>query len=191
MIELTRSFADIKRTVGYKEGHLENDAEHSYQLAVACWMANQQYELGLKEDLILKYALVHDLVEVYAGDVDPFVGDQKAIANKKTEEEKAYKRLKEEYSQFSGMLQAIDQYEKKMDPEAQLVYVLDKFLPDVNLYLSHDDFYVRNRITIQDWRKWLDKKIGKLSLDNRLQALVDESVHHIETQYEGTFWQRT
>ena len=140
IINLAATFASVKRTTGYREGHLENDAEHSYQLALVCWSANEQYDLGLKDELILKFALVHDLIEIYVGDIDAF-DDKEKIATKKESEAKAFARLKAEYAPFEDMISAIERYEKKAEVEAQLVYVMDKFIVDANIHHSKGDYY--------------------------------------------------
>ena len=50
----------------------ENDVEHSYAVAMLCWYLHDALKLELDIAKILKYALVHDFVEVYAGDVNTF-----------------------------------------------------------------------------------------------------------------------
>ncbi len=72
ILDFTRflnSFRAIKRvifTVG--DGEPENDSEHSYQLAMMAWYIISAENLKLDRNLVIKYALVHNLVEVYAGD---------------------------------------------------------------------------------------------------------------------------
>jgi 5'-deoxynucleotidase YfbR-like HD superfamily hydrolase len=187
IINLAAKFATINRTIGYRDGHLENDAEHSYQLALVCWSANEQYKLGLNNELILKYALVHDLVEVYAGDTDAHDDEQK-IAQKKEREEKALEEFKADFK-FDEITTTIDRYEKKQDVEAQLVYVLDKFIPNTNIYFGQANYYLSRKIDISTWRKWLNSKIDFDSLNIKLKPLVEESIKEIETSYRDTFYQ--
>jgi len=187
IINLAAKFAAVNRTTGYRDGHFENDAEHSYQLALVCWSTNEQYYLGLNNELILKFALVHDLVELYADDTDAH-DDKQKIANKKEIEEKAFKDLKAEYK-FDEIIETIERYEKKKDVEAQLVYMMDKFIPDVNIHLSKGDYYHNRKIDLADWKKWLLSKIDYKTLDSRLKLLFDESVKEIESNFKDTFYQ--
>jgi len=189
IINLATKVADVKRTVGYRKGHFENDAEHSYQLALVCWSANKQYNLGLEDELILKFALVHDLVEVYAGDTDAH-DDKHKIKSKKENEEKAFEALKADYADFKEILETIQRYEKKHDAEAQLVYTLDKFIPDVNIHHSKGDYYRIRKIDITAWKKWLLNKIDYQSLNPKLKPLVDESINEIETNFNDTFYKK-
>lgn len=62
-------FRKIKRVVyNTGEDRLENDSEHSYQLTMIAWYIMDAYKLDLDRDLVIRYCLIHDLVEVYAGD---------------------------------------------------------------------------------------------------------------------------
>ena len=188
IIRLASKFATVLRTTGYREGHLENDAEHSYQLALVCWNANEQYNLSFQDELILKFALVHDLVESYAGDTDAH-DTQEALASKKDREIEAFQMLKIEYKQFEDMIHTIERYERKNDPEAQLVYLMDKLIPDVNVHFGRGDYYHSRKINLADWKKWLLRKINRESLHPKLIALLDESIREIETNFKDTFYQ--
>lgn len=67
--KLLNKFCDIERVIHSNGGdRLENDVEHSYRLAMLAWYIISSNKLSLDLDLVIKYALVHDLVEVYAGD---------------------------------------------------------------------------------------------------------------------------
>lgn len=83
LVTLTSDFAAVERVIRYRKDHFENDAEHSFQLAMLCWSANHQYALSLLDEKIIKYALIHDLVEVYAGDTDAQDDPEKIKTKKK------------------------------------------------------------------------------------------------------------
>lgn len=57
-----------RRIYATGENRLENDSEHSFQLAMVSWYIISTEKLKYDIDKIIKYALVHDLVEIYAGD---------------------------------------------------------------------------------------------------------------------------
>ena len=188
IIKLATQLATVERALGYRAGHLENDAEHSYQLALCCWSANEQYDLGLDNELIFKIAIAHDLVEVYAGDTDA-MGDPKEIALKEKKEEEAFTRLKEEYREFKDLLNTIERYESKQDEEAKLVYVVDKLIPDVNVYNGKGTYYKDKKLTCEDWKKWFFGKVDYEGLSPKLQSFVDESIHIIETEFITNFYE--
>ncbi|MBU2542487.1 HD domain-containing protein [Patescibacteria group bacterium] len=184
---LATRLSTINRAVRYENGHFENDAEHSFQLALVCWATNKQYNLDLNDELLLKLALIHDLVEVYAGDTDAF-GDKKDLDSKKEREEKALRKIKEEHPDFSEMSEVIERYERKKDVEAQLVFVLDKILADINIYQNKSDYYKDKKITIDAWKKWLFNKIDIESLDSKLKPLIKEFINEVETKHGEVFY---
>lgn len=187
IIKLAADFANVMRVLRYREGHTENDAEHSYQLAMTCWSTNHQYELELDDEKILKYALIHDLVELYAGDTDAF-GDKKKIAAKKKNEAAAFRKLKQNYPNFGEIFEAIDEYNRKINQEAHLVNVMDKLVAEANIRNSQDDYYQRRQVDIATWEKRLFDKIGYDALDPKLQAIVDEAVNDVKKTYQESFF---
>jgi len=56
----------------------ENDIEHSLTVAMLCWYIHDSLKLELDIAKILKYALTHDFVERYAGDVNTFASANKS-----------------------------------------------------------------------------------------------------------------
>lgn len=60
-------FRQIKRVMyATGEDRMENDMEHSYQLTMLAWYFIDAYNLNLDLNRVMRYSLVHDLVEVYA-----------------------------------------------------------------------------------------------------------------------------
>jgi putative hydrolase of HD superfamily len=47
---------------------LENAAEHSWHLAIACWSIARSFSIAVSEEKLIKLALLHDLGEIDAGD---------------------------------------------------------------------------------------------------------------------------
>lgn len=141
-VSFLMKFRDIYRTiiVGGSDPK-ENDAEHSFQLAMVAWYIIEAYELPLDTSKVLKYALVHDLVEVYAGDVYAFSTDPQIHANKKQKEHDAFLKIKEEWKDFPSLEKYIEIYETKADQESLFVYALDKVLPDLNILHEGGTWY--------------------------------------------------
>ena len=115
--------------------HYENDAEHSYQLAMVAWYLIETDKLKLNKELCLMYALAHDLVEVYAGDTY-FLDNQKAGSKHKREKE-AVLKIKKRFPKFKLLVKIIKDYESKKDEESKFVYALDKIIPPIQIYLEN------------------------------------------------------
>lgn len=160
-LEITLKFRDIYRNIKIPgKVSTENDAEHSYQLAVFCWYIVQADKLPLDTNKIVKYALVHDFVEVYAGDVDAYIADEATIQAKAHREHQARLRLQQELPEFPEFHDAILEYESKSNEEARFVYVADKIISEMNVFLEGNTVNVEQGITIEKFRKIKDPKIA-------------------------------
>jgi len=120
----------------------ENDVEHSWTVSVlACALATE-IEPGLDVGKIAQYALVHDLVEVFAGDTKHFVSSDAHKATKAAREAAALKRIGQDFDTFPWLAKTIGEYEAKSSDEAAFVYAVDKYIAvvydllDEGLYLQ-------------------------------------------------------
>ncbi len=131
LLALIDQFKRVKRTTrNVGQEVFENDAEHSYELAVFCWfLANEINKIDASLDIekIFKYALAHDLVEAYAGDTNSF--DEEALATKDEREHLALKTIREEFMFFPELVSSIEQYENQADAESVFVKSVDKIQP--------------------------------------------------------------
>ncbi|MCV6610994.1 MAG: HD domain-containing protein [Amphritea sp.] len=106
---------------------LENSAEHSWQLAMACWSINRYFQLGLNEERLIKLALVHDLGEIDAGDTFLY-SSQRSSAD--VAERQCVKRLAADPGNGIDDLEVIwEEQETGSSPETKLLKVADRLLP--------------------------------------------------------------
>lgn len=165
----------IMRTVkiANREGY-ENDAEHSYQVAMVSWFVAERLEVQINQQLLLEYALVHDLVEVYAGDTDMFISSEEHRASKPQKEAAALEKIKKEFLEFPSLTERLEGYEHLIDLESKIVCLVDKLLPDLAIYLSDDDYYIRNKVMFENWQKWFDYKLKKIDInDSKIMDVVN------------------
>ncbi len=150
-IELTNRFREIERVILIKgSDRFENDLEHSYQLAICAWYVITTKKLPLSVEKAMKYALVHDLVEVYAGDVFFYDQEDPAVAQRKKEREKeAVDMLRKEFQEFPDMADFIDNYQNKSEEESRFVYALDKIISPINIYLDGGRIWHQHNITLE------------------------------------------
>jgi 5'-deoxynucleotidase YfbR-like HD superfamily hydrolase len=118
----------------------ENDAEHSYMLAVfGCALADRA-SLKLDVGKVSHYALVHDLVEVFAGDTTIWA-PQEVQVTKVAREADALKVIRNRFASFSWIGETIEAYEQLTDQESCYVYALDKILPYIVMAaVNHQPF---------------------------------------------------
>ncbi|HTE22407.1 MAG TPA: HD domain-containing protein [Candidatus Limnocylindria bacterium] len=103
----------------------ENDIEHSFMVALLCWFICSHYQLDLDMSKVFKYALAHDFVERYAGDINTYAS-QKDRQKKTKLEKAALKQLGKDFHEFGDLVETMQAYEDKADEEALFVWTVDK-----------------------------------------------------------------
>lgn len=184
--KLLNTFACVER-VCYKPqtDRRENDVEHSYQLAMLAWYIAGNTSLTLDKDLVLKYALIHDLVEVYAGDTYLYSKNQDDHDSKQEREESARLRIVEEFPLFADLHRTILQYEKREDNESRFVYVLDKIHPVIQIYLDKGRMWKEQEVTLA---MLIEKKADKALLSPELLPYWNELLVLLEKEADTLFY---
>ncbi len=178
--KLIHEFQNIERSLWLKgREHPENDAEHSYQLAMISWYVVSTYKLPLNVDKVIKYALMHDLVEVYAGDTDAFDKDPEQHASKAEREHLALEKLKLEFTEFPEMTDLITVYENREDHESKFVYALDKVVAPINIYFDSGRTWKHKGIT---FKKLLENKLPKVAAHPEVKKYFDQLVDILEKE---------
>jgi len=126
---LTVRFAEVERAPRYPSGRRETDVEHSFHLSLSAVELASDIHPELDIGLVAQFSLVHDLPEVYAGDVWTFDISPEDRAKKEANEHKATQRLLKELPPHTAQL--LERYEKQKEPEARFVRFVDKLLPAV------------------------------------------------------------
>lgn len=140
-------FHHIERVVSLPENveRNETDTEHTFTLAMTAWFLAQYYP-ELDTNKCIRYALVHDLVEIYAGDTYAFA-DQARLDSKVEREKAALEQIRKEWPDFTEMTKAIEGYETLDDKESCFVYALDKIMPPLLIFMAEGHTWKRQRIT--------------------------------------------
>lgn len=169
-------------TIG--EERMENDVEHSYTLVMLAWYVASTLKLPLDQDKVMRYALVHDLVEVYAGDVFAFTKDTKAKAEKAEREHAAAERLHGEFPEFPDLHDVIAAYERREDPESRFIYALDKLEPMLTTVADGGRIWRKHGLTLEEL---IAQKRSKMAGHAELLAYLEELAAHVESRHQDFF----
>lgn len=137
MVRLSRliqRLGQVHRVTTDVRGRRESDTTHSLMLAL---LAGELAEEGHMNPLdVVAMALVHDLAEAYAGDVNTLVPlSAEDRAEKDRREAEALVQVRKDLADFPWILGYLDRYEALVCPESRFVRVLDKVMPK----LTHAD----------------------------------------------------
>lgn len=106
---------------------VENSAEHSWHLAMACWAMAEYLPYDYNQEKLLKLALVHDLGEIHAGDTFLY-SDKRHNADE--EERKGVEILQNHTGNpINDLLAMWDEQEYGESEETKLLKVMDRVLP--------------------------------------------------------------
>lgn len=120
----------IRRHTYLTDGkRLENDAEHAWHLAVMALMLSDYSNEKIDLLKVVSIVLIHDLVEIYAGDT--FAYDEEAkLTQQKREADAADKLFGMLPDGISSRLRSLwDEFEAWETPEAKFAHSLDNFQP--------------------------------------------------------------
>ncbi len=138
----------------------ENDIEHSLSVALLCWFIHDKYKMKLDIGKILKYAIAHDFVELYAGDVNTFA-DADSRKNKVQVEKEALAKMSDEFNGFGDMMHVMHAYETKGDEEALFVWTVDKMqaliMGDLDNWRPYEEFGIDYAWFVEKYSEQLGK----------------------------------
>lgn len=137
--KLLMQFGRVKKSTYHEDGQtVESDTDHTVMTAVIACAFAERFLPELDAGKIAKFALVHDLVEVYAGDTPTF--KKMSETEKKAKENRERTSLKRIVKQFGQELpwihQTIKAYEAQRTAEARYVKAMDKLMPKITHILN-------------------------------------------------------
>jgi len=140
--------ATYRQTLIAGKSREENSAEHSWHFAL---MAMTLFEYcaipNVCLDRVIKMAIVHDLVELYAGDTPAFadtIPDDK-VAQEKEAADKLFALLPE--AQAAEYRALWEEFEEMLTPDARYAAAVDRFQPLLSNYITDGHSWIKFNVT--------------------------------------------
>ena len=133
---LARQMETTYRFTPKPDGGFENDAEHSWSVALICILVTTRIEEELRikidQEKMLKMAIIHDLAEIITGDTKTW--DDVARVNKEEKEKDAISALfaKLPHDLGEDLFSLWEECEKRETIEAMIVKSVDRFDPVIH-----------------------------------------------------------
>jgi putative hydrolase of HD superfamily len=168
----------LRKTLLMDGSRHENDAEHSWHLGI---MAVLLSEYANTEELdvlhVVKMVLIHDIVEIDAGDT--FCYDEKGALDKLEREEKAADRIFNilPADQAAEIRSLWEEFEECVTPEARFAAALDRLQPLLHNYRTHGRSWKKHGITkdrVIERNRHIKK--GSRQLWAFVEMLIEDSV---------------
>jgi len=129
IVEIDKAKSILRNSLVIEEGRRENDAEHAWHVAVMARMLAEYAREEIDVDRVIEMLLIHDLVEIDAGDT--FVYDTAARELKAEKERAAADRIFGllPADQAAALRARWDEFEARQTPEAKFAFALDRLQP--------------------------------------------------------------
>ncbi len=155
----------------------ENTAEHSWHLAMYALVLQEWSNVDVDIAHVLALCLVHDIVEIDAGDT--FAYDTTAYADKEAREQKAADRLFGLLpdDQRDRLRSLWDEYETQETPASQFANAVDRMQPAMlNHHAGDESPWKRHGVSYPQAVKRLSPiGDGSTALWQRTQTLINEA----------------
>ena len=146
----------FRRTFLISDDRRENDAEHSWHLAAAAIILREYAAEPINLERVLKMAVVHDLVEIYAGDA--FAYDERANEVKAEKESRAAERLFSLAPRDQG--REIEDLWREFDAmnsaDSRFAAALDRFMPFLHNTLTDGATWKEGRVRAEQVYKRME-----------------------------------
>lgn len=156
----------------------ENDAEHSWHLCMLAMTLSEYAEEGTDILKCIKMMLIHDIVEIYAGDT--YLYDEEGMKDKAEREmksaEKIYGILDEaQKNEFMNLWLEFDEGKTK---ESIFANILDRVQPIMLNYLTKGKMWIKNGICKKQVvdKGWRIFQLAHPDIAEYMTKIIDESV---------------
>jgi putative hydrolase of HD superfamily len=178
MLEIDKLKHISRRTMLTDRSREENSVEHSWHIATAVFLFSE-YAQDQDIDLyrVIKMLLVHDLVEIDAGDTYCYDYESRQDQARREQEaaERIFKILPPDQSRSIRALW--DEFENKDSPESKYANALDRFQAFLQNYFTKGQVWQKNNITRRQVMDRMQPVFdGAPLLWNLVELLIDDAV---------------
>ncbi len=152
--------AVLRRTMLIDKSRRENDAEHSWHIAVMAMLFTEYAIEPVDIGRVVQMCVVHDLVEIIAGDT--FAYDAEGNMDKEDREKAAADRLFSEIPEEQGKLLRSfwEEFDAMETADAKYAACMDRLQP-----------FLHNTLT--DGHTWVESQVNRAVVEKRM-AIVKE-----------------
>lgn len=163
--EIDKMTSVLRRTMLIDKSRRENDAEHSWHIAVMAILFEKFAPTGTDISRAVKMCVVHDLVEIYAGDTFAYdINGNKSKAEREAKAaDKLFGMLPEDVGKEIRLLW--EEFDRMETPDAKYAACMDRIQP-----------YLHNTLT--DGHTWVEGKVSKTQVLER-SGVIEETLPEV------------
>lgn len=177
IIELDKLKSVIRRSYLVNGQRFENSAEHSWHVAMLAFILAEYANEPLDLLRVLKMLLIHDIVEIDAGDT--YVYDEAGVSEQAERERRAAERLFGllPEDQAAELHELWREFEAGATPEARFAIAVDRLMPLLHSYLVQGRSWRENGVKLdQVLARNSAISDGSVKLWQYARSMIDEAV---------------
>jgi len=177
LIEADKMKSILRQTLLIDKSRRENDAEHSWHIALMAMTLAEYAPFEISLDRVIRMALVHDLVEIYAGDT--FAYDTAGYQSKDERENEAADKLfsllpKEQSCVYRALW---EEFDAMQTPDAIYASAIDRLQPFINNSLTDGHTWVQHGVTVDKiYKRMAIVKEALPALWEFIENVIDENM---------------
>ncbi len=150
----------LRRTLLVDGSRRENDAEHSWHIAVMAMLFSEYAPEPVDIGRVVRMCVVHDLVEIEAGDTFAYdvSGNSSKADREKAAADKLFSALPEEQGQMIRSLW--EEFDAMETPDAKYAACMDRLQP-----------FLHNTLT--EGHTWVEGKVNRAMVEKRMGIIRD------------------
>ena len=158
-------------------GRKENDAEHSWHIAVMAYLLREYANEKVDIAKVMLMCLIHDVVEIDAGDT--YAYDAENLKTQKAREDAAKERIfsilpKEQKEELIALFDEFEAYET---PESKFAHVMDNLQPlMLNNSNEGGDWKEHNVSAEQVYKRQSKVKLGSETLFEVIDGIIQDNI---------------
>ena len=158
--EIDKMTSILRRTMLVDGSRRENDAEHSWHIAVMALIFEEYAAEPVNVNRAVKMCVVHDLIEIYAGDT--FAYDVAGNADKSEREAAAADKLFAQLPSEQGaeIRSLWEEFDAMQTPDAKYAACMDRLQP-----------FLHNTLT--GGHTWVESGTARPSVEKRMAIIKD------------------
>ena len=177
ILELDKLKGILRRSLLLESHRRENSAEHSWHLAMMVLVLVEHADEPVDQLHTLKLVLVHDIVEIDAGDT--YAYDPANHAGKNDRERMAAERIFGllPVEQAKELINLWEEYEEQETPEARFALALDRLMPLLHNFHTGGVTWRENRVTsLQVKERMAPVAVSSDALGRTVSDIVKQAV---------------
>ena len=177
IVEIDKVKSIFRQTKVIGNTRHENDAEHSWHMAVMAYLLKEYSNRKIDIAKVMAMCLIHDIVEIDAGDTYAF--DEQQRATQKQREDAAKKRLFSILpdNQRDELIALFDEFEANQTPEANFARAMDNLQPVLLNHNNHGDNWREHGVTVEQiYKRQTKTQLGSEKLFELTDNIIKENI---------------